>query len=128
MSQNPDRRPVDSEAVCAIGPDLWVRAEPGGTYRVGLTDAAQRRSGPVAHYRGPTVGKFYRAGEPAVSLESGKWVGHLSLPVDSTVVATNPLVEADPSVINRDPVGAGWLYRVRPREAGALEARGRPPR
>ncbi|HLY77565.1 MAG TPA: glycine cleavage system protein H [Thermoplasmata archaeon] len=127
MPSPPRPAPTDAPATCAIGADLWFRAEPDGTYVMGLTEAAQRRAGPLAHYRGPVAGRAYRAGEPALSLESEKWVGHLGLPVDGQVVATNPAAEADPPVINRDPYGAGWLYRMRPREPGTLEAlAGRP--
>ncbi len=125
MSSAPTRAPPGA-GVCAIGADLWFRSDADGTVVVGLTDAAQRRAGTLAHYRGPLPGRSYRAGEPALSLESEKWVGHLGLPVDGTVVATNPEVEEEPGLINRDPYGAGWLYRMRPRVPADLEA-GRGP-
>jgi glycine cleavage system H protein len=128
MSTASPPRPAGPAATCAIGADLWFRREAEGTYLVGLTEAAARRAGRLAQYRGPAPGQTYRAGEPAVSLESEKWVGHLGLPVDGTVVATNPEVEADPSTINRDPYGAGWLYRMQPRESGSLEARAGDPK
>jgi len=127
MSSAPSRTPADAGATCAIGADLWFRRDADGTYLVGLTDLAQRRAGTLAHYRGPAAGRLYRAGEPAVSLESEKWVGHLGLPVDGTVVATNPAAEADPRTINQDPYGAGWLYRMRPLEPGSFEARSGAP-
>ncbi len=120
--------PSSGSGVCAIGPDLWYRSDADGTVVVGLTDDAQRRAGALAHYRGPRPGRSYRAGEPAISLESEKWVGHLGLPVDGTVISTNPAVEADPASINRDPYGAGWLYRMRPRDPADLEARRGPDR
>jgi glycine cleavage system H protein len=119
--------PALDGATCAIGADLWFRREADGTYVVGLSDAAQRRAGPLAHYRGPIAGRTYRAGEPALSLESAKWVGHLGLPVDGSVVASNAQAESDPTTINRDPYGVGWLYRMRPKEPGRLETlAGRP--
>ena len=127
MSSAPSRAPADASATCAIGADLWYRRDADGTYIVGLTDQAQRRAGTLAHYRGPVAGRAYRVEDPAVSLESEKWVGHLGLPVDGTVVATNSAAEADPRTINRDPYGAGWLYRMRPREPGSLEARAGAP-
>ncbi len=114
--------PSPGSGVCAIGPDLWYREEADGTFVVGLTDSAQRRAGPLAHYRGPEVGRSYRAGEAAISLESEKWVGHLGLPVDGTVVGANAEVERDPGLVNHDPYGAGWLYRLRPRDPGAFAA------
>lgn len=127
MPAGPPRAPADAGA-CAVGPDLWYREEADGTFVVGLTDSAQRRAGPLAHYRGPEVGRAYRAGEAAMSLESEKWVGHLGLPVDGTVVGANADVERDPALVNRDPYGAGWLYRVRPRSPGAFAAASGTPR
>lgn len=112
----------DPRPACRIGPDLWYRREPDGTYVIGLTDEAQRRAGRLAQYRGPEPGRTYLRDETVVSIESEKWVGHLALPVDGTVVETNPVVEADPGTINRDPYGTGWLYRMRPRASGLLEA------
>ena len=114
--------PTSRAEVCAVGPDLWFRRGLGGTYVIGLTHAAQRRAGTIAHYRGPEVGRRYRKDESAVTLESDKWVGHLTLPVAGTVVETNETLAADPGAINREPYGAGWLYRMRPEDATQLEA------
>ncbi len=118
----------DPGPVCALGRDLWFRRDIDGSYVIGLTEAAQHRMGPIAYYRGPVAGRRYGAMEPALSLESAKWVGHLSLPASGTVVDTNGALETDPSPINRDPYGDGWLYRMRPEDPGALEARGRRER
>lgn len=108
-------------AACAIGADLWFRRAEDRTYLIGLSDAAQRRAGSIAHYRGPEVGRSYRPRESAMTLESEKWVGHLSLPVAGTVVEANEALVSDPGAINRDPYGAGWLYRMRPDDPTALE-------
>ena len=121
MALGPSRAATAGPA-CAIGRDLWFRRAEDGTVVVGLTEAAQQRAGPIAHYRGPSTGRAYRAGEPALSLESEKWVGHLALPVEGLVVETNALAERDPSTINRDPYGAGWLFRMRERDPGSLDA------
>jgi glycine cleavage system H protein len=107
---------------CPIGPDLWCRRDGVGSFVIGLSRQAQERAGSIAHYRGPSVGRRYARGEAAVSLESEKWVGHLPLPVPGTVIETNGSLERDPGPINRDPYGAGWLYRMRPDDPGALEA------
>ncbi len=115
--------PSPRATACPIGPDLWFRRAPDGSYVGGLTEGGVQRAGRIARFRGPTVGRTYTAGESALSLESEKWVGHLGLPVDGTVLEGNASAEADPSLILRDPYGAGWLYRMRPRDPGALEAR-----
>ena len=126
MTSAPADEPKPPAAACAIGPDLWFRREPDGSFLLGLTDPAQRRAGKIAHYRGPVAGRFYRAGEPAISLESEKWVGHLALPAEGTVVEPNAALFDDPGAINRDPFGTGWLCRWRPKEPAALETRGTP--
>ncbi len=127
MAPRPPEEPSGDGPACRIGTDLWYRREPDGTFRIGLTDDAVRRAGTLAQYRGPEPGRTYLGGEPAASIESEKWVGHLALPVDGTVVESNPAAEADPRTINRDPYGAGWLYRMRPSAPGLLEARTEGP-
>lgn len=121
MAHGPSRAAPPGPA-CTVGRDLWFRRAEDGTVVLGLTEAAQQRAGPISHFRGPLPGRTYRAGEPALSLESEKWVGHLALPVEGTVVATNALAERDPSTINHDPYGAGWLFRMRERDPGSLDA------
>lgn len=127
MRSAPARGLTSPAPVCAIGPDLWFRRERDGSYVIGLTEAAQRRTGSIAHYRGPKVGRSYHAKESALTVESEKWVGHLGLPVDGTVVETNSALEVDPKAINRDPYGTGWLYRMRPKSPRELEALASPP-
>ena len=117
---NEEREPLATtgsraaEAPCPPDVVLWGRRESDGSVTIGMTDVGQRRTGPVVHWRGPTVGTVHRKGEPVVSLESEKWVGHLAMPFDGTIVATNEALYGDPSAINRDPFGHGWLYRARP--------------
>ena len=116
------RRPSQGRGpVRALGTDLWFRCERDGSYVIGFTDVAQRRNGSFAYYRGPEVGRRYDPTEYAMTFESDKCVWHLSLPVEGTVIETNASLLADPRAINRDPYGAGWLYRMRPTRSGALE-------
>ena len=88
--------------------------ESDGSVTVGLTVRGQELVGSVVHFRGPDARRRFRAHEPVVSLESSKWVGHLAMPADGEIVETNGAAVADPGLINRDPQGAGWLYRYRP--------------
>lgn len=106
---------------CLLDVDLWARREPDGSVTIGITDRAQLRAGPVVHWRGPAVGTFHRKGEAVVSLESEKWVGHLPMPLDGTIVATNEALYGDPTTINRDPYGRGWFYRIHPEGPDELE-------
>lgn len=99
---------------------LWVREEGPGRYAVGLTDYLQDTAGAVMFVQVPREGTALTSGEQAVTLESAKWVGHFPSPVGGRVAAVNGLLAADPGVVNRDPYGEGWLFRVE----GAAPAEG----
>lgn len=109
--------------------EFWARREPDGSYIIGFTQAAQRALGIVAFVRGPVPGRRYASGESALTLESEKCVRQLPLPSGATVLELNRELEVDPSAVNRDPYGTGWVCRLqpdRPRELVAATAR--PPR
>ena len=111
------------------GPELWARRESDGSYVIGFTLETQQRLGPVSYFRGPQAGRRYASQEAALSLESEKCVRQLSLPAEGTVLETNSDLEGDPSAINQDPYGKGWVCRVRPARPRALEdATEYPPR
>ncbi len=118
----PSALPAVAAACPLPGGELWAREGPAGEFVLGLTRSASERVGRLVHVRGPAQGSRIRAGEPALSLESEKWVGHLSVPAAGTVVATNPAAVADPPLVQRDPEGEGWLLRLRPDRPEALRA------
>ena len=93
---------------------LWMRHEPGQTVTVGLTQEFQARVGRVTRFRGPLPGTFHRQGEPLVSLESEKWVGHFSNPLDGTIVEVNDAWYRDPSSLSSCPWVEAWFYRLLP--------------
>jgi glycine cleavage system H protein len=53
------------------------------------------------------------------TLESGKWVGPVPAPVDGEIVEVNPALAADPTLVNSDPYGAGWIVRFQARDWAA---------
>lgn len=108
--------------------EWWSRKETDGSYRIGFTDDAQRRLGTVVYVRGPRAGRTYSAARAVMTLESEKCVRQQVLPGSGTVLESNAGLEAEPSAINRDPYGRGWVCRVRPSNARTLEATTeRPP-
>jgi len=108
---------------------FWSQRQPDGTYRLGFTRAAQRRLGELVYLRCPKIGRRYGPQEPALTLESEKCVRELTLPVAGRVVETNRELERDPSAVNRDPYGKGWVFVVRPQRSRTLEsATQAPPR
>ena len=89
----------------------WVRVE-GGEAIFGITWWAQDALGDMVYASLPDAGTAVVAGEPYGELESVKSVAQIYAPVGGDVVAANEALEADPSLVNSDPYGAGWLIRV----------------
>lgn len=79
---------------------------------IGITDYAQDQLGDLVFVDLPMVGESVTAGEPAVELESSKTVDNLISPVSGTITAVNSALEDDPTLINRDPYGQGWIIKV----------------
>jgi glycine cleavage system H protein len=90
----------------------WV-AISGAIASVGITDHAQRALGDVVFVSVPVSGTKVTAGEPCGEVESTKSVSDLYSPVDGEVTEVNGDVDDDPGLVNSDPYGAGWLFRVR---------------
>jgi glycine cleavage system H protein len=89
----------------------WVAVE-GSTATVGITDHAQQALGDVVYVSAPAPGSKVTAGEPCGEVESTKSVSDLFAPVDGEVADVNAELGENPGVVNSDPYGAGWLFKV----------------
>ena len=89
----------------------WVLVE-GDTATVGITAYAAEKLGDVVFVDLPKAGSTVASGKVVGEIESTKSVGELFAPVNGTVAEANAAVEADPSLVNSDPFGAGWLIKV----------------
>ncbi len=93
---------------------LWIRREEDqGLVTLGITDYAQDQLGEIVYVDLPQPGDTVAAGDEMGALESAKSVSDLISPVDGEVVEVNQALLDDPSPINHDPYGAGWMVRVR---------------
>ncbi len=90
----------------------WV-AISESTARIGITDYAQRALGDVVFVQAPTPGTRITAGDPCGEVESTKSVSDIYGPADGEVTEINPEVDDDPGLVNSDPYGAGWLFKIR---------------
>lgn len=97
----------------------WIAVD-GDTARVGVTGYAADALGDVVYVDLPAVGSTVTAGESCGELESTKSVSDLYSPVTGEVVEVNEAIDADPSLVNSDPFGAGWLFVVRVTATGEL--------
>jgi len=99
---------------------LWVRPE-GDILVMGMNDFAQQLAGQIVYVQLPFDGKALQAGKKFARVESGKWLGTAYSPVDGTVDSSNQELEADPSLINRDCYGKGWMFKIRPRDMAQIQ-------
>ncbi len=90
----------------------WLRVE-GDTATVGITEFAAEALGDVVYVELPEAGSTVTAGEPCGEIESTKSVSDLYAPTDGEVLEANDAVVQDPSLLNTDPFGTGWLLRLR---------------
>ncbi|ETK33922.1 glycine cleavage system protein GcvH [Microbispora sp. ATCC PTA-5024] len=92
----------------------WVAGlDDGLTVTVGVTAFAAEQLGDVVYVQVPEVGSAVAAGDAVGEVESTKSVSDIFAPVGGEIVETNAAVVDDPSLVNSDPYGEGWLFRVR---------------
>ncbi|MFM7140550.1 MAG: glycine cleavage system protein GcvH [Alphaproteobacteria bacterium] len=98
---------------------LWVRVD-GESARIGITDFLQEKLGDIASVNLPEPGEEIERGEPLGEIESSGEIRELIAPVTGIVLATNPDVEDQPSLVNEDAQGDGWLLEIELREEDEL--------
>ncbi|GAA1303098.1 glycine cleavage system protein GcvH [Saccharothrix xinjiangensis] len=100
----------------------WVDWAPGAQdpVAIGITSYAAESLGDIVFVDLPKAGTRVTSGEVCGELESTKSVSELFAPVTGEVVEVNPAVVTDPSLINNDPYGRGWLFKVAVEEATGL--------
>lgn len=98
----------------------WVRLE-GDIATVGITDHAQAELTDVVFVELPAIGRQVDLGDPTAVVESVKAASDIYAPVSGEIVEGNPDVEADPSLVNTDPYGKGWIFKLRVKDVAAVE-------
>jgi glycine cleavage system H protein len=100
----------------------WARID-GDIATVGISDHAQAELTDVVFVELPAVGKTTDAGDPIAVVESVKAASDIYSPLAGEIVEANPAVEGDPSLVNTDPYGAGWIFKIKlskPEQASSL--------
>jgi len=90
----------------------WLRLE-GDIATVGISDHAQEELTDVVFVELPAVGRAVDVGDPTAVVESVKAASDIYAPVGGEIVEVNPEVEADPSLVNTDPYGKGWIFKLK---------------
>jgi len=91
----------------------WVKVENGSIAVIGITDFAQSELSDVVYVELPAVGKHVNKGEEVASVEAVKTVASVYTPVSGEVIEVNEKLKDDPSLINKDPYGEGWICKIK---------------
>lgn len=90
----------------------WVEVN-GNIATVGITDHAQAELSDVVFVDLPKVGDSISSGDTVSTVESVKAASDVYAPISGEILEVNEELENDPGLINSDPYGAGWIYKVR---------------
>ena len=98
----------------------WVLVS-GDVATVGITRHAQDALGEIVHVELPAVGKSFSKGGSAAEVESVKAVSDVYAPVSGTITEVNGSLDGSESLVNSDPHGEGWLFKIRLSNPGELD-------
>lgn len=99
----------------------WVRVEDDGTLTVGISDHAQEQLGDLVFVETPEVDHVCDAEEGIAVVESVKAASDLYAPVAGKVIDANSSLSDSPELVNTDPYGEGWIFRLQPENADDVE-------
>ena len=97
----------------------WIAVD-GDEATVGITDYAQGQLGDITFVEVPAVGATVGKGDSASVVDSVKAASDVYAPVTGTVTVSNAALEAEPELVNTDPEGEGWLWKMTLADAGEL--------
>jgi glycine cleavage system H protein len=104
----------------------WIRVEGGDTAYIGITDFAQSELGELVYIEVETVGETLEQGEIFGTVEAVKTTSDLYMPVSGKILEFNPLLDEsegdEPTRVNEDPYGDGWIIKVKLSEPEELES------
>ena len=98
----------------------WIRVE-GNTATVGISDHAQSALGDIVFAEVPEAGRSLAKGQEAAVVESVKAASDVYAPVGGEVTEGNAALSDDPALINRDPEGEGWFFKLKLADTGELD-------
>jgi len=99
----------------------WVRVN-GDTATVGITDHAQHELTDVVFVELPEVNRQLKAGEACAVVESVKTASDIYSPVSGQVVEVNKAVVDNPALVNTDPYGGGWFFKIKMSQPGEVNS------
>ena len=104
---------IPDDLLYQVDKHVWVKREPDGSARIGMTDPAQKLAGKIIVVTPKKVGRTITRGQSAGTVESSKWVGPIASPLSGEIVEVNEVPQATPTALNEDPY-ANWIVRLAP--------------
>jgi glycine cleavage system H protein len=98
----------------------WIRVD-GDVATVGISDHAQEALGDIVFAEVPQAGRSLAKGDDAAVVESVKAASDVYAPVGGEVVEGNSAIADDPALINRDPEGEGWFFKLKLADTSELD-------
>jgi len=92
---------------------FWARVD-GDLVVMGMNDYAQNLAGEIVYIGLPPEGEKLTQGKNFTKIESGKWLGKVFAVVSGELVEVNEELEENAALINEDPYGKGWMFKIRP--------------
>ncbi len=99
----------------------WVRYDDDGTATVGISDHAQAQLGDMVFIELPEPGMSYEQGDACAVVESVKAASDVYAPLTGEVIENNSALEDSPELVNTDPYGDGWLFRMQLSDPSELD-------
>ncbi len=99
----------------------WIRLE-GDVGTVGITEHAQAELTDIVFAEPPKPGSTFAAKSPAAVVESVKAASDIYSPVSGEIVESNDELAANPALLNTDPFGAGWIFKIKLSDPSELDA------
>lgn len=100
----------------------WVRDDGDGLFTVGITDHAQRALGDLVYVEAAEAGNVVSADDTCCVVESVKAASDVYSPLDGEIVEANEALEESPELVNSDPYGDGWLFRIKPSDPAEFDS------
>lgn len=92
----------------------WVKVESPERVLIGMNDFFQKAAGDIVAVDLPFEGDAVEPGETCGKIQSGKWIGKLVSPLGGEIIEVNAAIEDDPTLINKEPYGGGWIAAIKP--------------
>ena len=99
----------------------WVRLDDDGLITVGITDHAQEQLGDLVFVETPEIDSDVEAEAAVAVVESVKAASDIYAPIDGSIADSNGELADEPELVNTDPYGKGWLYKMNPADGTQIE-------